>query len=137
MPPRFFEHAVEGVRPRPSSCAAELTVSSSRTNLPVHADPPLRSSKLSQTLRRTNAIKAYTRSGAELPWPPACAGRQRRCISVKDDGVGILPDASPQMFELFTQGDRTLARSEGAWGSGSAIVKTPGRDAQRNRDGGE
>ena len=42
---------------------------------------------------------------------------------VKDKGVGIPPEKLPQMFELFAQGDRTLARSEGGLGIGLTVVK--------------
>jgi CheY-like chemotaxis protein len=44
-------------------------------------------------------------------------------ISVKDQGVGIPPEQLPQMFELFAQGDRALARSEGGLGIGLTVVK--------------
>ena len=44
-------------------------------------------------------------------------------ITVKDTGVGIPPDKLPEMFELFAQGDRTLARSEGGLGIGLTVVK--------------
>jgi PAS domain S-box-containing protein len=44
-------------------------------------------------------------------------------ISVKDRGVGIPPEKLPEMFELFAQGDRSLARSEGGLGIGLTIVK--------------
>lgn len=44
-------------------------------------------------------------------------------IIVRDRGVGIPPDKLPRMFELFAQGDRSLARSEGGLGIGLTIVK--------------
>ena len=44
-------------------------------------------------------------------------------ISVLDRGVGIPPEKLPQMFELFAQGDRSLARSEGGLGIGLTVVK--------------
>ena len=44
-------------------------------------------------------------------------------ISVKDRGVGIPAEKLPEMFELFAQGDRSLARSEGGLGVGLTIVK--------------
>jgi PAS domain S-box-containing protein len=44
-------------------------------------------------------------------------------ISVKDRGVGIPPAKLPEMFELFAQGDRSLARSEGGLGIGLTVVK--------------
>jgi PAS domain S-box-containing protein len=44
-------------------------------------------------------------------------------ISIKDRGVGIPPEKLPEMFELFAQGDRSLARSEGGLGIGLTVVK--------------
>ena len=39
-------------------------------------------------------------------------------------GVGIPPDKLPQMFELFAQGNRSLARSEGGLGIGLTVVRS-------------
>jgi CheY-like chemotaxis protein/two-component sensor histidine kinase len=44
-------------------------------------------------------------------------------ITVKDRGHGISPNELPKMFELFAQGDRSLARSEGGLGIGLTVVK--------------
>ena len=44
-------------------------------------------------------------------------------IVVEDRGVGIAPEKLPGMFELFAQGDRSLARSEGGLGIGLTVVK--------------
>lgn len=44
-------------------------------------------------------------------------------IRVSDSGVGIPPEKLPEMFELFAQGDRSLARSEGGLGIGLTLVK--------------
>lgn len=43
--------------------------------------------------------------------------------SVRDHGLGIAPEKLPQMFELFAQGGRSLARSKGGLGIGLTIVK--------------
>jgi CheY-like chemotaxis protein len=43
---------------------------------------------------------------------------------VRDNGVGIPPESLPRMFELFAQGDRSLARSEGGLGIGLPLVKS-------------
>src|SRR5207237_10680566 len=39
-------------------------------------------------------------------------------LRVRDDGVGIPAEVLPHVFDLFTQADRSLARSEGGLGSG-------------------
>ena len=38
--------------------------------------------------------------------------------------MGIPPEKLPQMFELFVQGDRSLARSEGGLSIGLTLVKS-------------
>jgi PAS domain S-box-containing protein len=44
-------------------------------------------------------------------------------LSVRDYGVGIAPELLPRIFELFVQGDHTLARSQGGLGIGLTLVK--------------
>lgn len=45
-------------------------------------------------------------------------------ISVKDNGVGIAADFQPFIFDLFTQGPRSLDRSQGGLGVGLSLVRT-------------
>ncbi len=49
--------------------------------------------------------------------------RNHVCISVRDSGVGIDPELLPRIFDLFVQGDHTLARSQGGLGIGLTLVK--------------
>jgi len=42
---------------------------------------------------------------------------------VRDSGVGIAPDLMPRIFTLFTQSERSLARSQGGLGIGLALVQ--------------
>jgi CheY-like chemotaxis protein/anti-sigma regulatory factor (Ser/Thr protein kinase) len=44
-------------------------------------------------------------------------------IKVRDAGVGIDPELLPRIFDLFVQGDHTLARSQGGLGIGLTLVK--------------
>src|SRR5262249_12685632 len=48
---------------------------------------------------------------------------QNIVIKVQDTGVGITPELLPRVFDLFTQGDRTLARSQGGLGIGLTLVQ--------------
>ncbi len=45
-------------------------------------------------------------------------------VLIKDNGVGIAPELQPFIFDLFTQGPRSLDRSEGGLGIGLALVRT-------------
>jgi PAS domain S-box-containing protein len=47
----------------------------------------------------------------------------RAVLRVKDTGSGIAPELLPRIFDLFTQGDRSLARSEGGLGIGLTLVQ--------------
>jgi len=44
-------------------------------------------------------------------------------IVVEDSGIGIRPDLLPRLFDLFTQDQRALHRSEGGLGLGLTIAK--------------
>lgn len=44
-------------------------------------------------------------------------------VSVKDHGVGIAPETASFIFDLFTQGPRTLDRSQGGLGIGLSLVR--------------
>jgi PAS domain S-box-containing protein len=44
-------------------------------------------------------------------------------VHVRDNGIGIEPKLLPHIFELFTQGQRELDRSEGGLGLGLALVQ--------------
>jgi two-component system CheB/CheR fusion protein len=44
-------------------------------------------------------------------------------VRVRDPGIGIPPEALPHVFELFVQGDRSLARSQGGLGIGLTLVQ--------------
>ena len=70
----------------------------------------------------TNAAK-YSEDGSRI----SLTSRARDgvfVVSVKDEGMGIAPDQLPRMFELFAQGDRSIARSEGGLGIGLTLVKS-------------
>jgi CheY-like chemotaxis protein len=45
-------------------------------------------------------------------------------IRVRDEGRGIEPEMLPRVFELFVQGDQSIARSEGGLGIGLTLLKS-------------
>ncbi|WP_165250277.1 hybrid sensor histidine kinase/response regulator [Paludisphaera soli] len=69
----------------------------------------------------SNAAK-YSENGGTISLRGRYEGSEV-VISVSDRGIGIPPETLPQMFELFAQGDRSLARSEGGLGIGLTVVK--------------
>ena len=48
---------------------------------------------------------------------------ERIVLRVADDGIGIAPELQPHIFELFTQAERSVDRSQGGLGLGLALVK--------------
>ena len=69
----------------------------------------------------SNAAK-YTPAGGEIWLTVACEDREA-VLTVRDTGIGIPADLLPHVFELFAQGDRSLARSEGGLGIGLTMVE--------------
>ena len=111
--------AVETVQPLVQERRHELTVSLASGHLMLEADP-LRLEQILVNLL-TNAAK-YTDSGGRIDLVAGPEGREV-VFRVRDNGDGIRPEALPRMFELFAQGDRSLARSEGGLGIGLTLVR--------------
>jgi CheY-like chemotaxis protein len=68
-----------------------------------------------------NAAKYTQRAGRITLHLEAGEGRMR--LAVSDNGSGMPPELVPNVFDLFTQGARTLARSQGGLGLGLTLVK--------------
>jgi PAS domain S-box-containing protein len=113
------DSAVEEARPLLDSKNHQLTVTLPPEELTLVADPLRLSQILSNLL--TNAAK-YTDPAGHIE---LIGGVQNGmlCLSVKDDGIGIAPEALPRIFEMFSQIDGASARSEGGLGIGLALVK--------------
>ncbi|MGA2705802.1 MAG: PAS domain S-box protein [Isosphaeraceae bacterium] len=111
--------ALEAIRPLIKQRNHELIVSL-QAGLRLDADP----TRLEQILVNllANAAK-YTESGGTI-WFTAGHEGNDIVIKVRDTGIGIPPEKLPQMFELFAQGDRSLARSEGGLGIGLTLVRS-------------
>jgi signal transduction histidine kinase/ActR/RegA family two-component response regulator len=68
-----------------------------------------------------NASK-YTGEGGRLHLA-AHADADEVSVTIEDNGAGIAPEIIPYIFDLFTQGPRALARSEGGLGVGLNVVR--------------
>ncbi len=114
-----IESAVCAVRPLIEERKHELAVSCTPGTLWCEADPTRVEQVLINLLN--NAAK-YTAAGGHIQLTARHEG-DRIAFQVKDDGMGILGEKLEEMFELFAQGDRTIARSEGGLGIGLTVVK--------------
>jgi PAS domain S-box-containing protein len=70
----------------------------------------------------TNAAR-YTEPGGDIVLRAGWETPGWLRIGVKDNGVGLAPEALPRIFDLFYQGKRSLDRPEGGLGIGLALVK--------------
>jgi two-component system CheB/CheR fusion protein len=68
-----------------------------------------------------NAAK-YTEPGGRIEVRVARED-DHAAVRVRDNGIGIAPELLPHVFELFTQGDRSLDRTRGGLGIGLTLVK--------------
>jgi two-component system CheB/CheR fusion protein len=69
----------------------------------------------------TNAIK-YTPSGGSITVTASREGDTASMV-VEDTGVGMAPELVASVFDLFVQGQRSLARAEGGLGIGLTLVR--------------
>jgi signal transduction histidine kinase len=69
----------------------------------------------------TNAGK-YTPAGGEIEVAALRRGAEI-VVSVRDNGMGIEPERLARVFDLFDQGGRDLARTQGGLGIGLTIVR--------------
>jgi PAS domain S-box-containing protein len=113
-------HAIEAVRPIVDERKHELVLSLTSADLTLEAD----STRLEQVLVNllTNAAK-YTPSGGRIQLTVGVEEGEV-VFRVRDNGLGILPDVLPRMFDLFAQADRSLDRSEGGLGIGLTLVRS-------------
>jgi CheY-like chemotaxis protein len=56
--------------------------------------------------------------------PAAASANSEVVISVRDTGTGIHPDLLPRVFDMFTQGDRTIERRRGGLGIGLTLTRS-------------
>jgi PAS domain S-box-containing protein len=111
--------AVEASRPLIDSRAHTLTVLVPPEPLPIEGDL----TRLSQVLMNLlNNAAQYTPPGGEIRLSVEREG-EAVAIRIRDTGIGITAGLLPEVFELFTQGERPLDRSEGGLGIGLTLAQ--------------
>ena len=126
--------AIETSRPVLDTCGTSSASTSIPTPIVVGGDPVRLTQVFANLLN--NAAK-YTNHGGVI----TIATRRENgeaVVSVKDNGIGIAPNALSQVFDMFMQVDRSTRRSQGGLGIGLTLVQSLvgmhggiGRGAQR------
>ena len=115
----IVQRAVETSRPLLEANCHDLTITMPPGPVYVDADVTRLAQVFSNLLN--NAAK-YTERGGRVQLAVQRRGAEV-VVSVKDNGVGIPAHMLPRVFEMFTQVDRNLERSQGGLGIGLSIVK--------------
>lgn len=111
--------AVESCRPIIDERRHQLELLLPSQSVQVKADL----TRLAQVvLNLLNNAAKYTDEGGKIGLSVAVEGKQV-VIRVRDNGTGIAPEMLPTIFDVFTQVDRTLDRSQGGLGLGLTLVR--------------
>jgi len=118
---QVISHAVETMRPLVDQCRHSLTVDTCPGEMWVHADP----TRLEEVLiNLLNNASKYTPEGGLIHVGCAAAPQADTAqVRVRDNGVGIAPELLPRIFDLFTQGERSLDRAAGGLGIGLSLAQ--------------
>ncbi len=111
--------AVETSRPLLEAAGHKFAVALPPEPVHLDADPTRLAQALSNLLN--NAAK-YTDRGGYV-WLTAERQGSDAVVVVRDTGVGIPAEVLPRLFEMFTQAERSLDRSQGGLGIGLHLVK--------------
>jgi PAS domain S-box-containing protein len=112
-------YAVESSRPIIDRHRHRLSITTPPDSYLVDADPVRMAQVLSNLLN--NAAK-YTSEGGQIRLTVSAGDGQVR-FRVRDNGIGIPPEMLSRIFDLFTQVDHSLDRSQGGLGLGLTLVR--------------
>ena len=115
----IVKNALETVRPLIAKHRHSLELDLSPQIIWLFAD----AARLEQVVVNllTNAAK-YTDDDGSI-WLSVQQEGDEAVLRVRDSGVGIAPELLPHIFDLFTQAERSLDRSQGGLGIGLCLVK--------------
>jgi signal transduction histidine kinase len=113
-------HAVETTRPVLEERQHRLRLDLPPEPLPLDADVTRLEQVVGNLLRNS---ARYTEPGGSIEVEVRKAG-DATVLAVRDNGIGIAPDLLPRVFDLFTQGEQALDRSEAGLGIGLTLVRS-------------
>ncbi|HEY2154369.1 MAG TPA: ATP-binding protein, partial [Isosphaeraceae bacterium] len=116
----ILRSALETARPlveqRRHALDADLDVGPAR----VEGDP----TRLEQVfINLLNNAAKYTDPGGRIAVRARVEGEDVE-VAIEDTGIGMSPDLLAHAFDLFAQGDRSIARTEGGLGIGLTLVRS-------------
>ncbi len=112
--------AVETARPLIDAKGHRLSVTRPDGPVLVEGDPV----RLAQVVGNLlNDAAKYTPDGGDIAVSLAAEGAEV-VVRVRDNGSGIPADVLPHVFDLFTQAERTIDRSQGGLGIGLTVVRS-------------
>jgi PAS domain S-box-containing protein len=114
-----LQQALEMSRPLLEERAHALHLSLPQEALTVEGDPI----RLAQVFANLlNNAARYTPPGGQV-WLSAEPLGETAVITVRDTGIGMTEEVLSHAFELFAQGERSLARTPGGLGVGLTLVR--------------
>lgn len=117
---QVIESALETSRPLIEATGHTLVLQQTDDPLPLNADLTRLAQVFSNLLN--NAAK-YTEPGGTITLSSARVDGEA-VICVKDNGIGIPAEMLPRIFEMFTQVDNSMERSQGGLGIGLTLVRS-------------
>jgi PAS domain S-box-containing protein len=114
-----IQQAVQICGPLAESAGHEVQVIVPSKPIYLHAD----SARLTQVFSNllNNSCK-YTNPGGKITVTAERLGNDA-VVTVRDNGIGIPPDKLHSIFDMFTQIDQSVERSQGGLGIGLTLVK--------------
>ena len=110
--------ALEATRPLVDERHQTVSVTLPPVPLNVQADP----ARLEQIIVNVlNNASRYTAPGGRISVTVAEEGSEA-VLRIRDTGIGIAADVLPRIFDLFVQGDQSLAHTSGGLGIGLTLV---------------
>jgi signal transduction histidine kinase/CheY-like chemotaxis protein len=110
--------ALEATRPLVDERHQTVSVTLPPLPLNVQADP----ARLEQIIVNVlNNASRYTAPGGRIGVIASAEGGEA-VLRIRDTGIGIAADVLPRVFDLFVQGDQSLAHTSGGLGIGLTLV---------------
>jgi signal transduction histidine kinase/putative methionine-R-sulfoxide reductase with GAF domain len=130
----MVERAVERMQPIIDQKRQQLTVTLAPEPIWLDVDPARLEQVLGNLLDNASkytpgggriwiSVEISIGAGAGIAAGVGATEPEQVAFRVRDDGSGIEPELRPRIFDLFTQADKSLDRSEGGLGIGLALAR--------------